>query len=271
MPGFIDSLMNFPFLQNAFLGGLFSSIIAALIGPFIVIRKISYIAGGIAHSVFAGLAIANWAGYDPLWGALVMAIFSGLLIATISIKHKEKEDTIISALWAGGMAIGVIFIAKTPGYATDLMSYMFGNILIVRDQDLILLAGLSFITLITVMWAYQKICAVSFDSEFVLLRGVSVNFYNYLLYLLVSLAVVVLIQIVGLILVIALLTLPAAIACRHFFSLKKIMLLTFFLALVFTSSGIMLGYYFDLPASAPIILMSTLVYMFDQFFVRKLA
>ena len=261
MSEFITALVQFDFLQRALLGGLLASVGCGIVGSYVVVRRIGFMAGGISHAVLGGMGAALFFGFSPLGGALVAALISALLIGWISLRWKEREDTLIGALWAVGMAIGIIFISKTPGYNVNLMSYLFGNILMVPPQDIWLMGGLDLLVLATVWLFYRQFLAVSFDEEFARLRGVSVTGFYLLLLCMVAVTVVLLIQVVGLILVIALLTLPAAIAAQYLNSLGKMMMLASLLGMLFTTAGLVISYVADLPSGASIILIAGLAYL----------
>jgi zinc transport system permease protein len=249
------------FLQYALIGGLLASIACGIIGPFVVVRKIGYVSGGIAHTVLAGLGIAYFLGQSPIIGALITAIIAALIIGWVSLKAKKFEDTIISVLWAMGMAVGIIFMAKTPGYNMDLMSYLFGNILMITKQNLYLLLGLDLIIIIIITLLYKQLLAVCFDEEFAKLRGLATQFYYLLLLCLVAFTVVSLIQVVGLILVIALLTIPAAIANQYVNSVAKMMFIAVFLGFIFTAGGLGISYQLNLPSGATIILFAGITFL----------
>ncbi len=205
MSEFYTALLQFDFLQKALLGGLLASIGCGIVGSYVVVKRIGFMAGGISHAVLGGMGAALFFGFSPLGGALAAALLAAILIGWISLRWKEREDTLIGALWAVGMAIGIIFISKTPGYSVNLMSYLFGNILMVPQQDLWLMAVLDLLVLVIVWLFYRQFLAVSFDEEFARLRGVPVTGFYLLLLCMVAMTVVLLIQVVGLILVIALL------------------------------------------------------------------
>lgn len=248
-------------MQVALLAGLLASLGCGLIGTFVVVKRITFIAGGIAHSVLAGMGAAAYFGFPPLPGALLAAIVSALLIGWIRIYRREQEDTLIGALWAMGMAIGLIFIDQTPGYDSQLMSYLFGNILLVSTQDLWFMGILNVILVGIISLFYRQFLAVIFDEEFARLRGIPVNFFYLLLLCLIAVTVVLLIHVVGLILVIALLTLPAAIAGHYIHSLGGMMLIATLLGSVFTTGGLALSYGPDLPAGPTIILLAGFSYI----------
>jgi zinc transport system permease protein len=270
MPEFLSSLLNYQFLQNAMLAGVLASIGCGLTGPFVVANRISYLAGGIAHAVLGGMGAAIYFQYDPFIGALLAALFSALLIAYIKLKFNQQEDTVIGALWSVGMASGLIFISQTPGYNTELLSFLFGNILMVSNYQLMLMFALDLALLIIISLFYKYLVAISFDREFARTRGIAVNFFYTLLLCLVALTVVLLIQVVGLILVIALLTLPAAIAGHYSYSIIKIMIISIICGLLFTSSGLVISYQADVPAGSTIIIIAGCAFLISTFLKNQI-
>ena len=261
MSEFLEALTSQRFLQTALAGGLLASIACGVMGSYVVVKRMSFLAGGIAHTVLSGMGIAYFLGKSPIGGALVAALVAAWMIGWVSLRWRQSADTIIAALWSVGMAVGVLFISKTPGYNVDLMSYLFGNILMIRPADLYVIAALDGIILVVVLLFYQQFLAVSFDEEFARLRGLPVEFLYLLLLTLVALTVVVLIQVVGLILVIALLTLPAAIAAQFLRRLAPIMAMATLLGMLFTSGGLALAYGLDLPAGATMVLLAGTGYL----------
>ena len=267
MSEFINDFIQLPFLQYAVMAGILCSVASGMIGTYVVLRKITYIAAAISHCVLCGIGAARYFAvvYDLQWlepvhGALVAAIGSALLIGIIGMHAKEREDTIISALWSVGMAIGVLFIFKTPGYNEDLMSYLFGNILMVSASDLMLIAILNVVILVLTIAFYNQTVAVCFDEEFARTRGMKVEFYYLLLLCLTAITVVLMISVVGIIMVIALLTLPVAISSKFFNRVWKIMLSSVILGIVFTTSGLVLSYIPDLPSGAVTIVIAGTAY-----------
>lgn len=268
MSTFIKDLLELPFLQNAILAGILCSIGSGIVGTYVVLRRITYIAAAISHCVLGGLGAAkyfsvvyNLPWLKPVYGAIIAALFSALIIGWISLKAKEREDSIISALWAVGMSMGVLFIYKTPGYNEDLMNYLFGNILMVSSEELYLIAGLDIITIILTAAFYKQTVAVCFDEEYARTRGVNVEFYYLLLLCMTALTVVLTVNVVGIIMVIALLTLPVAISSRFFNRVWKIMLGATILGIIFTSTGLMVSYEPNLPSGAVTIVIAGVVYL----------
>jgi len=256
MSDFLHALARHGFLQTALVAGLLAALACGVVGTFVVVKRITFLAGGIAHSVLGGMGAALYLGLDPLAGAMGAALVSALLIGWVRLHWSAQEDTLIGALWAIGMAVGILFIAKTPGYTGDLMSYLFGNILLVPARDLWVMMALDILLVTVVLAFYRQFLAVAFDEELARLRGVPVTSFYLLLLCLVAVTVVLLIQVVGLILVIALLTLPAAIAGHWVHTLGRIMLLATALGALFTSAGLALAYGPDLPAGPTMVLLA---------------
>ena len=271
MSEFFSALVQHGFLQSAVVAGLLASIGCGVMGTYVVVKRIAFLAGGIAHSVLGGMGAAVYYGFDPLAGALIAAIISALLIGSVRLQWQAQEDTLIGALWAIGMAVGILFIAKTPGYQTDLMSYLFGNILLVPEKSLWFMAALDALLLIIVGTYHRQFLAVVFDEEFARLRGIPVTFFYLLLLVMVAITVVLLIQVVGLILVLALLTLPAAVAGHYVHSLGRMLLLATLLGSTVSLSGLALSYGPDLPAGPTIILLAGAVYVISALATRAVA
>jgi len=263
---FFSALLEQPFLQFALAAGLLASIGCGVMGTYVVVKRIAFIAGGIAHSVLGGMGAAIYYGFDPLAGALLAAIASALIIGWIRLKWRTQEDTLIGALWAIGMAIGILFIAKTPGYQGDLMNYLFGNILLVPQQSLWFMVILDVVLLLTVAAYHRQFLAIVFDEEFARLRGIPVTFFYLLLLSLIAITVVLLIQVVGLILVLALLTLPAAVAGHYVHSLGRMMLVATILGGIISTFGLAISYEPDLPPGPVMILIAGLIYLISAIF-----
>jgi len=267
---FLRALASQGFLQNAALAGMLAGLGCGVMGSYVVVKRIAFLAGGIAHAVLGGMGVAYYLGASPMAGALVAALAAALLIGMVNLRWRQHEDTLISALWSVGMAVGIVFISRTPGYNVDLMSYLFGNILMVDRTQLVTMAVLDGCILALVLLFHRQLLAVAFDEEFARLRGVNVELFTLLLLCMAALTVVLLIQVVGLILVIALLTLPAAIAAQYAGSLGRMMVLASILGAVFAVAGLAVSYGPDLPAGATIILVAGGAYLLSTFLVAPL-
>ncbi len=233
----IEAFLGNPFLWMALLAGIAASITSGIMGSFVVVKRIVFISGGIAHASLGGIGLGYLLGISPVLGAVLFSVPAALSIGLISKKTRLAEDTAIGILWAMGMAMGVIFIGLAPGYAPDLFSYLFGNILTVPFSDLILILVLDAIIVATVIALYKEFLALAFDEEFGKVVGVPVDALYLLLLCMIALTVVVLIRVVGIILVIALLTIPAALAKQLTHNLKKMMLLAILFGVIFTFGG----------------------------------
>jgi zinc transport system permease protein len=265
---FLEALANYGLVRSAVLTGVLVSIACGVVGTYVVVRRISYLAGGIAHSVLGGMGAARylatvhgWDWLHPLHGAVVAALVAALIIGLVSLRAKEREDTVIGAIWAVGMATGILFICRTPGYNEDLMSYLFGNILMVSPNELWLIGGLDVVVVGVGLAFYKQLMAVCFDEEFARLRGLNVEFYYLLLLGLTALTVVLLVTVVGLVMVIALLTLPVAVAGIFAQRLWQMMVLSAVFTVIFTTAGLVFSYGPDLPAGATTIVLAGVVYL----------
>lgn len=266
---FFTALTDYAFLQNALIACLLASISCGIIGSYVVVKRISFLTGGIAHSVLAGMGIAYFYNASPIMGAIIAALIAAVLIGWISLHWKEHEDVLIAAFWSAGMAIGILFLSRTPGYNVDLMSYLFGNILLITTTDLVLMLLLDFVVLVIVSIFYKQFLVSVFDEEFALLRGINTAFFYILLLCLISITIVILIQLVGLILVIALLTLPSAIANQYVTSLYKMFLLSMLICTLVSVMGVAISFAPDLPTGSVIVLLACSFY-FTSVFIKQL-
>jgi zinc transport system permease protein len=248
--------LSYEFIQNAIIAGILVSLVCGIIGSLIVVNRMVFLAGGIAHAAYGGIGIAIFAGFSIFLGTTLFAVVTALIMAFVTIKQRENIDTFIGLIWAVGMAIGIILVDLTPGYNVDLMSYLFGSILAVNREDLYFMGALFTIIVFVMTFWYRDILSVSYDSEYAALSGINVNFFYTLILILSALTVVIAIKVVGLILVIALLTIPIYIAQTISSSLYVMMIISGLAASVFTITGLWLSYSFDLTSGASIILVS---------------
>ncbi len=248
--------LQYEFMRNALMAGLLAAVACGIVGVYVVVKKIVFISGGIAHASFGGIGLGYFLGINPIIGALFFSLASGLAIGAITRRTRLAADTAIGILWALGMALGVMFIALTPGYAPDLMSYLFGSILTVPFSDILLMLVLVAVIIGIAVALYKEYLILSFDEEYGTAVGMPVGKLYFLLLAMIALTVVVLIQIVGMILVIALLTFPAAMARQFTHNMKTMMLLAVFLGFLFIVGGLWLSYVLKLPSGATIVLLS---------------
>lgn len=275
MTEFIEAVQTVPLIRYALLAGIVSSLTFGVVGSFVVTRRIGYIAAAIAHSILGGIGAAIYFSrvYDIAWltptvGAVIAALLSAAIIGLVSLRAGEREDTIIGAIWAFGMASGLLFIHYAPGKAVSLESYIFGNILLTSKSDVTATLILGAIILVLVGLFYHKIVAVCFDEEFARLRGISANAYYLLLLGLTAISMVLLVRVAGIILSLALLVLPAATASRFSRQLWVVMLLAVGIALLYNTGGLALSYELNVPTGPFIVLIASVIYGLS-FLVRR--
>lgn len=257
----IRALFEYAFLQNAVLSAVLASIACGIIGTVIIERKMVMMSGGIAHTAFGGVGMGYFLKIEPIIGALVFSVLSALGIAAMNRRTKTHTDVLVGIFWSMGMALGVLFIAFTPGYPPDMSSYLFGNILTVSKMDLKMMLVLDVIIAASVILLFNILKAYMFDEEFTATLGINTACIEYLLFVLVALTVVVLIRVVGIILIIALLTVPPAIAKQFTYNLRNIMLVSIALGIIFCLSGLWISYELGIASGASIILLSGFGYV----------
>jgi len=262
-------ILQFEFMRNALLAGFLVSVICGIIGTFVVVNRIAFLAGGIAHAAYGGIGLAFFLGLPYLIGTLGFTLFAAVIMAAVTLKARNRADTFIGVLWATGMALGVLLLDLTPGYNVDLMSYLFGSILTVPKSDLWQMLIVCLIVVFIVLLFYNNLLALSYDEEFAQLRGVPVKGLYFLLIGMIALSIVMIIRVVGLILVIALLTIPPYIAEKYSRSLRMMMLISILLCCMFTMAGLWLSYIFNLTSGATIIMTAAAAF-FITFLVQHL-
>lgn len=270
-------MLSDPFLQMALWAGLLASIAGGTVGSFVVIKRISFLAGSISHSLLGGMGLFLWLQrtYDmpwlhPLIGAFFGAIASALLIGYVHLYYRQREDAIIGAIWSTGMAIGVIFISLTPGANVELMDYLFGNILWIDSQNLLLLGLLDLFLITSLLIYYKRLVSICFDEEQALLRGLSVKALYLFLLTLTAITIVFLIQVIGTVLLIALLTIPATLASLFTKKFLHLIVAAVLLSALFNIFGLSLSYVLDWPPGSTIALFSAVVYFISLPFRKKL-
>lgn len=264
----IDSILQYQFLQNAFLAAVFSSILCGLIGTIVVEKKMVMMGGGMAHASFGGIGLGYFLGIEPIITALGFSTCSGLIMVRLKERGKANLDTLIGIFWALGMAMGILLVSIMPGYPPDMSSYLFGDILTVSRFYIFLMMGISlFLVVLLSVW-YPYWLLYLFDEEFAKVQKVKVKFLENLLFILIACSIVVLLKVVGMILVVALLTIPTAIAKFFSKSLKQLFLYSVFLSFLLCIGGLILSYQFNIPSGATIILLAAGVYFIQSIFLR---
>lgn len=256
--------LQFEFMRNALLAGVLVSISCGIIGSLVVVNRLVFLSGGIAHAAYGGIGLAFYTGLPVTLGTTSFALAIALIMGAVSLRIKHRADTIIGVLWAFGMALGILLIDLTPGYNVDLMSYLFGSILAVPRSDIWFMIPLDGVILLITLLFYKEFLAMSYDEEFAFIVGIPVRTLYFVLLCMTALSVVAIIRVVGLILVIALLTIPPYIAEKHTASLGKMMVLSSLFGVLFTVTGLWVSYRFDLTSGATIIMIAVLAFFLSQ-------
>lgn len=261
--------LQFPFMRNALLAGLWVSLACGIIGTLVVANRLVFLAGGIAHSAYGGVGLAIFLGFSPFLGAMGFSLAMAVLLAVLTSRNKSRADTFVGVLWAVGMALGVLFVDLSPGYRADLMNLLFGSILTVSSRELRMMAGITLLVAIAVGLKYRDLLALSYDPEFAATRNVKVSSLYTLLLLLVAAGTVVAIQAVGLILVIALLTIPPILAERSCRSLASMMGVSSAWSALFIFLGLDLSYRYNLTSGATIILVGAFFFFLHSIWTHR--
>jgi len=263
METFLEAF-QYSFMQNALLASLFTSISCGIIGTYIVSKRIVFISGGITHTSFGGIGIGYYFGFNPLFGAAVFAVLSALGIEYFSRKSEIRHDSMIGIFWSFGMAIGIIFVFLTPGYAPNLMSYLFGSILTVSLTDTVLMMSLSAVIILVFTLMFRPILYIAYDETYARTRNIPVSLIKYVIMALVALAIVLSIRVIGIILVISLMTIPQTIANTFTKKFEKIMLYSVVFALIGTFAGLFISYQMDIPSGASIIFSLVVLFILTK-------
>jgi len=256
----LEEIFTYQFLQNAIIAGLLASIVCGIIGVIIVEKKMVMIGGGIAHTAYGGVGLGYLLGFSPMIGAFIISILAAFGIGFAKRHGRVQTDVLIALFWSLGMALGIAFIGMMPGYPPDMTSYLFGNILSVTRADLLLMLALTVLVVIVVIMLFHDLKSFMFDAQFASIHGMRTKFLEYLLLVLIALTVVVLIRVAGIILLLALLAAPAAIASLLSRNLKKRMILAVILGIIFCWSGLFISYVLNIASGASIVILSVLVY-----------
>ncbi len=261
-------LSSLSWLIIPLLVGVSASIASGIIGSYVVVKRIVFISGSISHSVLGGIGCALWlkerynlSWINPLYGTLIAAVGSAFLIGSIHLRYRQREDTVIAAIWSAGMAIGIVFLSFLPGYSAELSNFLFGNILWSSKSDLLILSLLSVVIVATVLLFHSKFQAICFDPEQAELREISVQKYYFFLLSLVAVSVVLLIETVGAMLVIAMLAIPPAVVNRSSLTLAHMMKRSILVGSFCTTSGLLCSYLLDWPSGATITLFTAAFYL----------
>lgn len=264
-------ILQLQFIQNAIIIAFLVSICGGIVGTLIVSNKIVFLSGGVAHSAFGGVGIALYFGFNAMLGASLMAVFMSLILLYFVLFRKQNIDSFIAASWAFGVALGIILIDITPGYALDITSYLFGSILAVSREDIGVIFIYDILLLIFVSLYYREILSVSYDEIFCKLKSIRVHIFLTVIFIFISLGIVMTMSVAGLILVLAILSIPSYIASMFVNSLCKMMILASFLSLIFIFAGFILSYNYDISVGACVVMSAVCGMIFAQIikFLRK--
>lgn len=256
--------LRYEFMRNALAAGVLVSVACGVIGAYVVTNRIVSLAGGISHAAYGGIGLGYFLGINPFLGAFSFSVVAAVAMGMVSRRARQNVDVAIGIMWAAGMALGIILIDVTPGYSADLMSYLFGSILAVPRGDILLMLALDAVIVSTVGLLYKEFLAISLDEEFAAVLGVPVERLYLLLLSLIALTVVMTMRVVGLMLTIALLTVPAAISVQFTSSLSRIMFLSSTLGVLFVTLGLLLSYAFDLTPGATIVVVAGVAFLLSM-------
>lgn len=257
-------IFQYDFMINAIVASILASIAFGIVGTYVVVKKIVFISGGISHTAYGGIGLGILLGFNPILGAIAFSLAAALIISLFRKKHFGNEDLLIGIMWSAGMALGVLFISISPGYTPNLMSYLFGSILTVPVSEIYLMLTLDVIIIFFTYIFFRQFQAVTFDEEFAFSVGLNVDIYYTLLLIIIALTTVVLIKLVGVILVIALISIPPAISIKFVRSLKNMMIMSSVIGLFITIIGLLLSYYLNLSTGAVIILVAVTVFLISN-------
>ena len=247
--------LQYDFLRNALLAALLASVLCGVVGPFVVLQRLVFLSGGVAHAALAGLGLFYLLGWQPRWGAVLVAALSAVLLWRTERYRNAGSDATIGVLWAVGMALGFVFLQRSPGYAPDLLGYLFGDILTVSNGDLVVLLLATLLAVAFVTLLRRPLIALAYDEEHARIRGVPVGALSLAHLLLISLTVVLLIQVVGVVLVLALLTLPTLIGLPFARSVGGLLVGATVAATAMSLGGLAASFQWDLPAGSAVVLL----------------
>ncbi len=261
------AIFEYQFFRNAIYAAILTSILAGMVGTYIVSRKIVFIGGGVTHASFGGIGLAYFLGLNPFLGAAVFAVLSAVGIEWISIRGKVREDSAIAIIWSFGMALGIIFVFLTPGYTPNLMSFLFGNILSVGKGDLYLLLAFCLLLALFFFIFFRPIVHTAFDPEFSKVMGIPVTFFRYAMSVIIGLAIVLSIRTIGIILVLSIFTIPQLTAMAFTRNFAKIIPLSACWGIIGSLAGLMVAYSLNIPSGAAIIFFLTMQFAVVKLFV----
>lgn len=257
----IDAIINYEFMQNAVISAIVASIVCGIIGTIIIEKKVVMLSGGIAHASFGGIGLGYMLGFEPILGGLLFALISAISIVTIKRRTNTTPDALVGILWSLGMALGILFISLTPGYPPNMTTYLFGDILTVSRDNVYIIVILSLIIIISIVAFFNYVKGYLFDERYMKAYGLNIGFIEYFLFILIALSVVILIKVVGIILVITLLTVPASIVKMFSNNFNVNIILSMIVGAILCLFGLTVSYYLNIPSGATIIVFGSSLYL----------
>ncbi len=257
----INAILKYSFMQNALIAALLASIVTGIIGTIAIEKKLISMSGGIAHASFGGIGLGYLLGFEPIWGGLFFAVGSSVLISKLSENIKIKADTLTGILWSFGMALGILFISLAPGYMPDMTSYLFGDILSVSKASIISMLIITAVIVFVFIALFNYLILFLYDEEYAKIRGINVNILRWVVYIMIPIGIIVLIRVVGIILTIALMTIPISISKLFYKSFAKVVISSIIVSALFCIIGLAVSYYANIPSGVCIIVLSTIVYL----------
>lgn len=259
-------ILHLQFAQNALFVAILISICGGIVGALIISNKIVFLSGGVAHSAFGGVGIALFFGFHTMLGAGLMAIFMSLILLYFVRFRKQNIDSFIAASWAFGVALGIILIDITPGYALDITSYLFGSILATSREDILVIALYDALLVGFVGVYYREILSVSYDEIFCKLKGLKTQIFLSVMFVFISVGIVMTMSVAGLILVLAILSIPSYIAGMFVQSLRAMMVVAAILSLIFILGGFVVSYHYNLSVGACVVMSAVCGMIVAQIF-----
>ncbi len=257
----IDAILNYSFMQNALIAALLASVVTGIIGTIAIEKKLVSMSGGLAHASFGGIGLGYLIGFEPIWGGLFFAVASSVMISRLPKSSKMSADTMTGILWSFGMALGILFIALSPGYMPDMTSYLFGDILSVSSVSLVYMSAFTVVVTILFLMLYNHLILYMFDAEYAAARGVDVRLIEWIVFIMIPVGIIVLIKIVGVILTIALMTVPVSIAKLFCKTIGRVIVFSIIASFIFCLAGLTVSYYLNIPSGVCIIVIGTVVYL----------
>jgi len=261
----IQAILDYSFMQNALIAVLLASVVTGIIGTIAIEKKLISMSGGIAHASFGGIGLGYLAGFEPIWGGLAFAVGASLLISKISKSKRVNADTITGILWSFGMALGILFISLAPGYMPDMTSYLFGDVLSVSSGAVWTMIFSTVAIAVVFVMFFSYFSSYLFDEEYARAIGINTRVLEWMVYLMIPAGIIVLIRIVGVILTIALMTIPVSIAKLFFKTFKQVVIASILISMAFSLLGLTLSFYINIPSGVCIIVLATIVYLVLMF------